>query len=120
MVAILKQFFWLLLFVFLGEAVSLILEPFIALPASAIGMVLLFLALHFNWLSLDKVDSVGTWLSDNMAIFFVPAGVGLITNLEGLMAAWWQITLIVIVSLVVTLVCVGKLIQTLNQKSGKE
>lgn len=119
-VAIVKQFFWIFFFVFLGEVVSILLKPLLSLPASVIGMVLLFLALHFHWLPIEKVEKVGTWLTDNMAIFFIPAGVGLITNMEGLMAAWWQISLIVMFSLTLTLICVGKIIQILKQESRKE
>lgn len=117
---IFKQLFWLFFFVGLGEGISLLIKPFFPLPASVIGMIILFLALHNHWLGMDKVDQVGTWLTDNMAIFFVPAGVGLITNLSGLLSAWWQIGLIVIVSLVVTLISVGKLVQSMNQQTTKE
>ena len=82
---------WILLFSFIGEFLSLI-SP-VAIPGSVIGMVLLFIALHFKWLKLNQVEEVGNWLTDNMAIFFVPAGVGLMTNFGILGDVWWQLLL---------------------------
>ena len=95
----LKQLFWLLLFSYIGEILSLVISPFVAIPGSVIGMVILFLALHFNILPIEKVDDVGTWLTDNMAFLFIPAGVGLMTQFEVLGGnVWWQLLIILFVT----------------------
>ena len=54
---------------------------------------------------------VGTWLTDNMAIFFVPAGVGLMTHFDTLQSIWWQLLLVVLITVIVLLICIGKFVQ---------
>ncbi len=108
---IIKQLFWIFLFSLLGELLSLGIANLVAIPGSVIGMVLLFVALHFNWLKLEQVDEVGTWLTDNMAIFFVPAGVGLMTNFDVLAESWLQLLIIMIVTTAIMMWFVGRVVQ---------
>ena len=113
----LKQLFWLLLFSYIGEILSLVISPFVAIPGSVIGMVILFLALHFNILPIEKVDDVGTWLTDNMAFLFIPAGVGLMTQFEVLGGnVWWQLLIILFVTTALMMWCVGTVVQKLIDK----
>ncbi|MDD3078248.1 MAG: CidA/LrgA family protein [Paludibacter sp.] len=70
-----KGSFFILLFYFLGEIVSKLIHGFI--PGSVIGMILLFLALFFKVLNPENVKDVSITITKNMAVFFVPAGVGL-------------------------------------------
>ena len=114
---IIKQLFWIFLFSFIGEIISTLIASFIAIPASVIGMVLLFIALHFKWLRIDQVDEVGTWLTDNMGIFFVPAGVGLMANFAILANTWWQLLIIMVVTTILMMGFVGRVVQYIKQKS---
>ena len=116
---IIKQLFWIFLFSFIGEVFSALIASFIAIPGSVIGMVLLFLALHFKWVKMEQVDEVGTWLTDNMGIFFVPAGVGLISNFDVLADTWWQLLLIMAVTTVLMMAFVGKIVQAVKRRVGK-
>lgn len=111
---LLGQCGWIFSFSLLGVGISSIL-PF-PIPGSVIGMILLFIALHFNWLNMEKVDVVGDWLVHNMAIFFVPAGVGLMTNFDLLASIWWQLLLIVLISTAFMVVFVGKTVQRIASK----
>ncbi|HBG42344.1 MAG TPA: CidA/LrgA family protein [Porphyromonadaceae bacterium] len=70
-----KGLFYILLFYYIGELVSLLIHQFV--PGSVIGMILLFLALFFNVLNPENVREASIVITKNMAIFFVPAGVGL-------------------------------------------
>lgn len=108
---LIKQFFWIFLFSLLGEILSGAIASIVAIPGSVIGMVLLFFALHFNLLKLEQVDEVGTWLTDNMAIFFVPAGVGLMTNFDVLAESWLQLLIIMIVTTSIMMWFVGRVVQ---------
>lgn len=108
---IIKQLFWIFLFAFLGEGISAFLVNFVEIPGSVLGMVLLFFALHFNWIKIEQVDEVGSWLTDNMAIFFVPAGVGLMTNFDLLADVWLQLLIIMVATVAVMMVFVGKIVQ---------
>ncbi len=113
---IIMQLFWIILFSLLGEIASVLIAPVVAIPGSVIGMVLLFFVLHFNVLKMSQVDDVGTWLTDNMAILFVPAGVGLMTNFDVLASSWLQLLIIMFVTTTVMMIFVGKLIQRLMNK----
>lgn len=117
---IIKQLFWIFLFSLLGDVLSIAIRNIVAIPGSVIGMVLLFFALHFKWLKMAQVDDVGTWLTDNMAIFFVPAGVGLMTNFGVLAEVWWQLLIIMLVTTVIMMWFVGKLVQTVKQRSERK
>lgn len=112
---IIRQLSWIFLFSLLGEIVSF-LSP-IAVPGSVIGMVLLFLALQFNWLKLDQVEEVGEWLTNNMAILFIPAGVGLMTNFGIISSVWWQLLLVIFISTTLMIALVGLIVQFIIQKS---
>lgn len=113
---IIRQLFWIFLFSLLGELLSILIRSIVAIPGSVIGMVLLFIALHYNWLAMEDVEDVGTWLTDNMAIFFVPAGVGLMTNFDILGGIWWQLLLILLISVVVLIGIVGHIVQAIKRK----
>lgn len=117
---IIKQFFWIFLFSLLGEGTSILISNFVAIPGSVIGMILLFIALHFNWLKLSQVEEVGTWLTDNMAIFFIPAGVGLMTNFDLLADVWLQLLIIMVVTVTVMMWFVGTIVQKIMGSSAVE
>ncbi|MEG0748596.1 MAG: CidA/LrgA family protein [Carnobacterium sp.] len=114
-----KQLFWIFLFSFLGEVISALMASFIAIPGSVIGMILLFFALHFKWIRMEQVDEAGTWLTDNMGIFFVPAGVGLISNFDVLANTWWQLLIIMAVTTVLMMAFVGKVVQGVKRRAEK-
>lgn len=117
---LIKQLFWIFLFSFLGDIVSTLIASFIAIPGSVIGMVLLFIALHFKWLGVDQVDEIGTWLTDNMGIFFVPAGVGLMANFGILANTWWQLVIIMVVTTILMMGFVGHIVQFIKRKSDEK
>lgn len=117
---IIKQLFWIFLFSLLGEIVSKAIASVVAIPGSVIGMVLLFIALHFKWLKMEKVDEVGTWLTDNMAIFFVPAGVGLMTNFDVLAEVWYQLLIIMVVTTAIMMWFVGSIVQKIKAVTDKK
>jgi len=62
----------------LGEGISLLL-PF-EFPGSIIGMFLLFTVLNFKWLKLDDIRRVSDFLLKHMALFFIPAGVSVMSS----------------------------------------
>lgn len=111
---IIKQLSWIFLFSLIGEVLSILIASFIAIPGSVIGLVLLFLALQLNVLKVEQVDEVGTWLTNNMGIFFVPAGVGLMTNFGVLADTWWQLLVIMVVTTILMMIFVGKVVQSVK------
>lgn len=110
----LKQVFYILFFYFTGEFISYFINGFI--PGSVIGMVLLFLSLAFKLVKPENVKKLSTLLTDNMGLFFLPAGVGLM-NSFGFISTYWVI--IVTVSVISTILVIAS-VALVQQKMGKE
>lgn len=106
--------FYILFFYFTGEFISYFIDGFI--PGSVIGMVLLFLALAFKIVKPNKVKKLSTLLTENMGLFFLPAGVGLM-NSFGIISQYWVV--IVTASVVSTLLVIAS-VALIQQKLGKE
>ena len=84
----------------LGQmAAELITVPF---PGSVMSMVFLFILFLLNWLKPHKLSEVNGFLLENMAFFFIPSGVGIITQYEVIKHSVVQILIICVVSTVVT------------------
>ena len=69
---------WILFFYLLGCVVSALTGNFI--PGSVVGMLLLFGALSAGWLRPWRMKRAAGFLLDNMMLFFIPVGVGLIAS----------------------------------------
>ena len=106
--------FYILFFYFTGEFISYFIDGFI--PSSVIGMVLLFLALAFKVVKPNKVKKLSTLLTENMGLFFLPAGVGLMNSL-GIISQYWVV--IVTASVVSTILVIAS-VALIQQKLGKE
>lgn len=103
-----KGIFIILLFYFLGEAISFFIKGFI--PGNIIGMILLFLSLYLKFFDSDKVKDVANVFTRNMAIFFIPAGAGLLGS-YGLISKFWMSILIVCSISTILVIAVVALIQ---------
>lgn len=64
-----------------GELISSLCSNFIKIPGTIVGMIILFLLLQFKIIKEENIREVTDFLLNNMAIFFVPAGVSLINSL---------------------------------------
>ncbi len=83
-----------------GEGIAALL-PF-AFPGSAIAMVLLFLGFLFKIVKPSSVEETGNFLLGNMAIFFIPAAVGLMDCFGKIQGALIPIFVICILSTILT------------------
>ena len=77
------------------------LLPF-SFPASVIGMILLFILLCVHILKVDHILEKSDFLLENMAFFFIPAGVSIINYFDVLKNWVVQLIVICVVSTVVT------------------
>lgn len=110
----LTQMFYILFFYFTGEFISYFIDGFI--PGSVIGMVLLFLALAFKWVKPEKVQRISTLLTQNMGLFFLPAGVGLM-NALGVISEYWAVILTAsVVSTILVIASVALVQQKLEKR----
>lgn len=112
-----KGLFYILLFYFSGEVLSLFIDGFI--PGSVIGMILLFLSLFFKLIHPDSVKATATVITKNMAVFFVPPAVGLMAYAELISKSIWAISLAIIVSTVLTIIVVAVIQESFEKNKHK-
>lgn len=108
----------ILLFYFLGNAISHLMGGFI--PGSVCGMIMLFAALCLRLVKPESVRSVSLALTQNMAVFFVPAGVGIMAHYKLIGQHWVAITTITVVCTLLVLISVGGIAQYLEQRFKKK
>ena len=102
---LIKQVSYLLAFWFMGEMIS---HFFIStIPGSIIGMLLLVLALEFKIIKPKDVNHVANFLLNNMAMFFIPAGVGIMLYFDILKEEWMPISVAITGSALLVLTVVG-------------
>ena len=72
--------FIIMAFYLLGECCAWLINGFV--PGERVGNDVFVLALSMRWVRPERVRPVARFLCDNMAFFFLPAGVGIITSMD--------------------------------------
>lgn len=111
-----KGIFLILLFLFLGEVASWLISGLI--PGSVLGMVFLFLSLLTGLVRADDVRPVALWLTRNMALFFVPASIGVMAAWPMISAHWGALAIIAVGTTLLVVAVVG-LIQERAMRRAK-
>lgn len=112
---IIKGICTILAFYFLGIGLSALIGGLI--PGSVCGMLLLFAALCLRIVKPDDVRTVARALTQNMAVLFVPAGVGIMAQYELIAQNWVGVITITIVCTLLVLLSTGGIAQYLNNRS---
>lgn len=99
---ILKQIAVVFFICLLGEIIAQIIP--VNFPASVLSMVLLLGALLLKIIKIEHIQEKANFLLDNMAFFFIPAGVSIIENFSYLQNALIAFVVICFISMVVTFV----------------
>lgn len=105
----LRQFTIILVTYAIGVYISSWL-PF-PLPGSVIGMLLLFIALCTRLIRLDQVESASGFLLDNLAFFFLPAGVGLLAYTTLLQSVGLPLLVVTLVTTWMVMAFTGHIVQ---------
>ncbi|MBW2503663.1 MAG: CidA/LrgA family protein [Deltaproteobacteria bacterium] len=113
-----RGFALLLVFQCVGELISRSAD--LPLPGNVLGMGLLLLALMVNIVDVKWLEEAAEMLLTNMALFFVPAGVGVMLFTELILAQWLPIVVATIVSTFVVMAVTGLLAQKLVEKDGAD
>ena len=92
---------------FIGDFISKTIITFI--PGNIIGMLILLLLLSLKVIKLEAIENVAKFLLDNLAFFFIPAGVGLLTAVDVLKGNAIKIVLVCIISTFIVMGVTGKL-----------
>lgn len=88
----------------------------LSIPGPVIGMVLLFLGLMVRGQVPAGLEQVSRGLLVNLALLFIPAGVGILTVLPMVLREWLPITATVIVSTLLGIGVTASIMAALTRK----
>ncbi|HEL1583831.1 TPA: CidA/LrgA family protein [Streptococcus suis] len=108
------QFMIILIFSFLGEAISSLFH--LPIPGSIIGLILLFLALEFKVIRLRHINTVGNFLLANMTILFLPAAVGIMERFDAIKSFLLPIVLIIFGAIFLNTLVIGLVVQFVKRQ----
>ncbi|MBK5201850.1 MAG: CidA/LrgA family protein [Spirochaetaceae bacterium] len=103
---IINQLAIILFICLLGDYIATLL-PFV-FPGSIISLILLFILLTTNILREKAISTVSDFLLINMALFFVPAGVGIIDHFNDISSIIGKFAIIITISTILTFFCASK------------
>ena len=95
-----------------------LLEYLIPLPiaASIYGLVLMLIALSTKIIPLKEVEGVSDFLTENMAIMFIPPTVGIMASVEEMKAMFVPLVVISVVSTLLIMTVTGWVTQAIIRK----
>ena len=114
----LKQAGIILLFTFLGEALSRLI-PF-SIPPAIWGLILMFSALMLKIIKVEQIKETAKFLAAILPALFVAPTVGLMDQGKSLLSKLPAVVIIVVLSTVVTFLVSGVLTQLLGRKGREE
>ncbi|MCY8719758.1 antiholin-like murein hydrolase modulator LrgA [Bacillus sp. S10C12M] len=91
----------------------------IPIPASVVGLVLLFLLLCLKVIKLEQVETLGTSLTSLIGFLFVPSGISVINSLGVMQQYGLQIVLVILLATIILLGATGLFSQLILSISGK-
>lgn len=110
----LKEFVILCVCLFLGAITrSIINYP---IPEPVYGMIYLFIALQFNILKSEDIKETSDGILKNLAFLFVPAGVGILANVDVIKGKIFQIIILVIIGTIISMALTGLVVQFLQRR----
>lgn len=101
---------------FLGEGLSRGLS--LPVPGNVLGMGLLLLALWAGIVRVEWVEEAAELLLSHLALFFVPAGVGVMVYFDLIGRQWMPIVVATVVSTFVVMAVTGWTASRLDRKGG--
>lgn len=110
----LKEFVILCICLFLGAITRSIID--FPIPEAVYGMIYLFIALNFKILKTEDIKSTSDGILKNLAFLFVPAGVGIMANLDLIKGKILAIIILVIIGTIVSMALTGLIVQFLQRR----
>ena len=102
----------------LGEIITRLTG--LPVPGPVIGMVILFCGLLLKQRLPTELEGTANSLHRYLALLFVPAGVGVITNLDLLVRSWLPLGGAVLIGTAVTIAVTGQVMQRANRRRPEE
>jgi len=97
-----REIILILLFVVIGEFLYKVVH--IPIPGNILGMILLLGALMTGIIKLEHIEGISHFLLSHLAIFFIPASVGLLGVTGILKGTWYILLLIAFISTLIVMV----------------
>jgi holin-like protein len=98
---IIKQLGIILGITYLGEIISKTVP--IPLPGPVIGMILLFIMLYIGMVKVKSIEFLSELLLFNLAFFFIPPGVGILTSMDKLSGIWPKLLAVIVLTTIITI-----------------
>lgn len=114
----LKGIITLLIFQFLGECIAKLFS--LLVPGPVIGMVLLLVFLIIRKKSFDSLDTAVFLHLRYLPMLFIPAAMGIITQLEIISKEFWAIIISLSLGTIIALAFSSKLMDILTNKQGSK
>ncbi len=106
----------LLVFQFVGEGLSTLFD--LPIPGNVVGMALMLLALVRGWVRVEWLQEAAELLLSYMALFFVPAGVGVMLYFDLIGREWLPIVAGTLLSTFVVMAVTGWTEKLLDKSEG--
>ncbi|MGL5348391.1 MAG: CidA/LrgA family protein [Peptostreptococcaceae bacterium] len=103
-----------------GEYISSFIDNIVVIPGSIIAMILLFILLQLKVIKLESIEEVSDFFLNNMAIFFIPAGVSLINSLDIIADNVFVLIISVVLSTIMVMYVTGIVVEKLIKNKVKE
>ncbi|WP_426578639.1 antiholin-like murein hydrolase modulator LrgA [Bacillus altitudinis] len=113
----LSQAFIFATVMFVSNLISMYLP--IPMPASVIGLVLLFILLTTKIVKLEQVEQLGSSLTGLISFLFVPSGISVIQSLGVMQEVGVQVVGVIIIATIMLLAATGVFSQLLMQLSER-
>ena len=113
-----KQFLIILGALYLGHAITALTG--IPIPASVIGLIILFLALLAGVVRLKDVQATADFILKYLALFFVVPAVGIMAYFDVLVSDAFKIFVPLILSILAGLFTAGKVTEFFIKRSGDD
>lgn len=114
----LKQLSIILTISFIAELMEYLIP--IPVAASIYGLVLMLIGLMTKLIPLEKVEGAADFLVENMAIFFIPPTVGIMTSVDALKEMLIPLCVISVVSTILVMAFTGKVSQGILRSENKK
>ena len=114
----LKGIITLLVFQFLGECIAKLFD--ILVPGPVIGMVLLLVFLMIKKSSFASLDSAVFLHLRYLPLLFIPAAMGIITQIDVITREFWAILIALVLGTIVALIFASKFMDYLTDKVEKK
>lgn len=116
-IRIIAQITILYIYYYAGVAIVGVLN--LPLPGSIIGLLLLYVSLHFKWLKVEYIQHGAGLLIGVLTLFFIPSTVGVIEYPQLWTVSGMLVLLAVTLSTMIAIYSTGKICKYIERKENK-